>query len=417
MQEEELKTQKNSEKKPLLKKKRVIIAIIISVIGFIAGLNSYIHAVTYVSTDDAFTVGHNIQISSRVSGNIIKVYIDDNNKIKKGQLLVELDPADYEVRYEQALARLQAAVEKQKGAAVNIKLTSITSNASAEQANSEVGGAVAGTDVANRQISFAKANLSLANSEIESVKADLNLAQADFERNQKLYKTGAVSKQALDKTSANYKSLKAKMDSALEKAAGAESMLQSAYSGKEIAFKSLNKAMGKLKGANTVPEQISISNLQNKTATAEIKQLQAAAKQAKLELSYTKVYAPCDGVITGKSAEAGTYIQTGQPLFAIVPQERWVIANFKETQLAGMKPGQTVYIKIDSYPDKIFKGRVDSVQASTGSASSLFPPENAVGSFVKVVQRIPVKIVFTEKIDPKYIIVPGMSVIPEVKIK
>jgi len=315
------------------------------------------------------------------------------------------------------VARLQAATEKQKGAAVNVKLTSITSNATAEQASSEVGGAVAGTAVADKQISLAESNLAYANSDIESVKADLNLAQADLERNEKLYKTGAVSKQAYDKTSANYKSLKAKLNSALDKASGAEAMLQSAYAGKEFAVKSLDKAIGKLKGADTVPEQISISDLQHKSATAELRQLKAAAKQAKMELSYTKIYAPNNGVITGKSAEAGAYVQTGQPLLTIVPEERWVIANFKETQLTGMQPGQTVYIKIDAYPDKKFIGKVDSIQASTGSASSLFPPENAVGSFVKVVQRVPVKIVFTEKIDPKYVIVPGMSVIPEVKIK
>ncbi len=136
-----------------------------------------------------------------------------------------------------------------------------------------------------------------------------------------------------------------------------------------------------------------------------------------MNLSYTKIFAPASGIITSKNVEEGVYVQTGQPLFAIVPEERWVIANFKETQLTHMKKGQEVLIKVDSYPHKTFKGRIDSIQSGTGSSTSMFPPENAVGSFVKVVQRVPVKIIFTEKVDPKYVLVPGMSVVPEVKIK
>ena len=410
--EEEFKTRENSEsindseneeKTSKHKKRKIIIPAILAVIAIITGLFYYVHSATYVSTDDAYIEGHDIPISSKVSGNIIKVHFDDNQKVQKGQLLVELDPADYEVKYEQALAKLQSAIEKKKSAAINVNLTSITSDAAKIQAQSGVEATNAGINIAEKQILQ-------GNADLDSVKASYNLAESDFNRCQKLYKLGAASKQDFDRTSTNYKSAKAKLDAT-------EAQLQAAYSNKEVALKSLNQALGKFKGADTVKEQVTISDSQSRIASAEIKQLQADVKQTKLSISYTRIYAPSAGIITNKNVEEGAYVQIGQPLFAIVPEKRWIVANFKETQLTNMKIGQPVNIKIDSYPNKTFKGRIDSIQSSTGSASSMFPPENAVGSFVKVVQRIPVKIVFTEKIDPQYIIVLGMSVIPEVKTK
>ena len=355
--QESLKLSDNAEKggkTPERTQKMVIVTIILAVISIIAGLFYYFHSSTYVSTDDAYVEGHNIQISPKVSGNIIKVHFDDNQQVKKGQLLAEIDPADYEIKYEQALS----AVE----------------------------GAKAQKNASEQQISQSKNNMEQINADIDSVKAEFDLAETELNRYTNLYKSKAASKQDFDRAQTHYKSTKAKLDSSIKKASAAH-------------------------------EQVSISSSNNEVAIAGIKHLQTAVKQAKLNLSYTKIFAPESGIITSKSVEEGVYVQTGQPLFAIVPEERWVVANFKETQLADMKIGQIVNIKVDSYPNKTFKGKVDSIQSSTGSASSMFPPENAVGSFVKVVQRIPVKIVFIEKIDSKYVIVPGMSVIPEVKIK
>ena len=160
------------------------------------------------------------------------------------------------------------------------------------------------------------------------------------------------------------------------------------------------------------------SKAQENVADADLKTLKALKEQAELNLGYTKIVAPRDGVITNKNVEKGSYVQIGQPLFAIVPNEVWVVANFKENQIGKMKPNQPVEIKIDTYPNKVFKGKIDSIQRASGAKSSLFPPENAVGSFVKIVQRIPVKIVFTEEINPEeYTIVSGMSVVPKVKVK
>jgi len=424
MIEEKFETQDNegsneqtSVKKTKVKRKRFIIPVSLLIIAVITGIYFLNHAMTYVSTDDAYIEGHSIQISPKISGIISKVYIDDNQKVKKGQILAEIDSADYQVKYEQAVAKLQAAIERQKSAATNVGLTSITSSAMEEQASSAVGAAQSAIKMADKQISQAQSSLAQVNNDIKSVKAELDLAQTDFNRYQKLYTKGVVSKQDFDRASTKLKTVKEKYNSSLDRAVGAESVLQSAYANKEVSVKSLEQAFGKLKGANTVPLQVSISDSSRRAATAEIRQLRAAARQAQLELSYTKIHAPKAGLVTSRSVEAGAFVQTGQPLLAIVPVDRWIIANFKETQLTNMQVGQPVLIKVDAYPGKLFKGRVDSIQSSTGAKSSLFPPENAVGSFVKVVQRVPVKITFTEKINPQYAIVPGMSVIPEVKVK
>jgi len=218
----------------------------------------------------------------------------------------------------------------------------------------------------------AKANFNAMTSEI-------NVAKKDLERYTNLYAEGAVSKQTLDLAQSKYDSAQARLTSA---------------------------------------EESLLSNNDSKVADAEIKEIKAVKEQAELNLSYTKIYAPQTGTVSNRRVEKGMYVQTGSPLFVIVPDNVWIVANFKENQVGGIKPGQDVNIKIDTYPNKVFKGKIDSIQRSSGAKSSLFPPENAVGSFVKIVQRIPVKIVFTEQINPEeYTIVPGMSVIPKVLIK
>ena len=218
----------------------------------------------------------------------------------------------------------------------------------------------------------AKANLNAANTNIE-------VAKKDLERYKNLYEAGAVSKQTLDAAQAKYDSSRAQQVTA---------------------------------------EQSIFSKDDSKVADADLKVLKAQKDQAEVNLSYTNIYAPQSGTVASRRVEKGMYVQIGTPLFTIVPDDIWVVANFKENQLRHMKPGQPVDIKVDTYPNKVFKGKVDSIQRSSGAKASLFPPENAVGSFVKIVQRVPVKIIFTEEIDPEqYNVVPGMSVVPKVKIR
>lgn len=331
MEEKEIKTKEDSNEKKVLKKRILIVLLVVAAILF--GL--FVHnALKYQSTDDAYVETTTVQVAPRVSGQIIEVHIDDNQRVKKGDLVAVIDPADYEIKLEQAQAKYEKALLEQKYA-------------------------VSARDAANSEIAAAK---------------------ADLERYKNLYKGGAVSKQMLDNAQTKY-------DNAVARQTSAEQAVMS-------------------KGGNS------------KVADANIKELKAQRDQAKLNLSYTRIYAPQDGTVSSRRVEEGMYVNVGSPLFTIVPDDVWVVANFKENQLRHMKPGQVVEIKVDTYPDKKFKGKIDSIQRSSGAKASMFPPENAVGSFVKIVQRIPVKIVFDEEIDKDvYNIVPGMSVVPKVKVK
>lgn len=236
---------------------------------------------------------------------------------------------------------------------------------------------VAQANATYEKIKFDQAN---AKAGLIASQSNVELAKKDLERYTTLYEQGAVSKQTLDSAKVKYDSAKAGLIQA---------------------------------------EQSMLTNSEGKTvADANLLTAKAAKDKAELDLSYTKIYAPQSGTVASRRAEKGMYVNVGSPLFTLIPEEVWIVANFKENQLRYMKPGQKVNIKIDTYPDHIFKGKIDSIQRASGAKSSLFPPENAVGSFVKIVQRIPVKIVFTEKIDTdKYNIVPGMSVVPKVRVK
>lgn len=402
-------------KKP--EKRKMWIFAVLGIIGIGAGLLYYRYCSAYVSTDDAFIEGHIIRVSPRVQGTVKKVFVVDNQKVNKGDLLFEIDPQDYQLKYDLGLARFAAAQEKHKSACANLELISITSRAAVDEANSAVEGARAGIEIAEKQIAQAKSNLEQINADIESVKAELEFAQKELNRYQQLSDRKIISDHDFDSVKTKHKTAQARLNSYLQRASSAQSALQSAYSSKEVSEKALNQAIGRMKAADTVKEQVSISKAQQKIAEAELNQCTASLKQAELDLSYTKVIAPQSGSVTSKSVEEGAYIHVGQPVLSIVPEDNWVIANFKETQLTDMRIGQHVSIKLDTYPGKEFKGHVESIQSSTGSKMSLFPPENAVGSFVKVVQRIPVKIVFDEKPRRNLIIVPGMSVVPEVRIR
>lgn len=311
--------------RPEYLKKRVLVPSITGIIFLILGIFYGIHNIYYKSTDDAFIEGNIITVAPRVSGLVLNLNIEDNQDVKKGDLLLEIDPNDYQAKLREKKAELEEA----------------------------------------------KASLIRAENEVTKSLSDLDFAQNDYERYSKMKEKGISSKQ-------DY----------------------------ESSLNKLTNAQSNNNAAKAKYNEIQYT----------IKRLEAEVEQEELNLSYTKIYATTDGKITNRSVEQGNYIQTAQPLFAIVPAKVWVIANFKETQLANMKPGQPVKIKIDTYGHKKFKGKVDSIQRSTGAKASLFPPENAVGSYVKIVQRVPVKITFDEDIS-EYNIVPGMSVVPEVKVK
>ena len=436
----------HTARKRLYKRPAVLFAAsIILIVGAIIGVRYWLYARSHESTDDAFIDGHIIQISPKASGYVAKVYVTDNQEVKAGDLIVELDARDYQARLQQAKAALQAGLAKQNEARTNVSLTRATTAANVQQAQATVqqmrsgvessrAGAASSQNRANQAasaISTAQANLEQARAQVQAAQAETTRANADVERYQVLFDKDEVSKQQLDQAVAAARTAKAELDAAQQKVVSTEAQVNEARSSQAAAAETarqartqiigaqagVSEALGRLAQAKTAPQQVAVSQAQAETAGATTEQLRAEVEQAELELSYTKIYASEDGRVTRKSVEEGALVQIGQPLLAIVPGNVWVTANFKESQIGRMVAGQPVDIKVDAYPDKVFRGHVDSIQAGTGARFSLIPPENATGNYIKVVQRVPVKIVFDEPPDPKHMLAPGMSVVPEVAVR
>jgi membrane fusion protein (multidrug efflux system) len=423
----------------------LIAALIVLLIAAVFGIRYWLYARNHESTDDAFIDAHVTAVSPKVSGYIIKVHVASNQQVKKGDLLVEIDPRDYQARLDQAKAALAAGEARLKEAQTGVELTRANTRANVQQASGTVQQARAGVAASRAQaaaertrvtqagaaVNAAQANLQQAQAQVDAAQAELVRARADVDRYQELYNKDEVSRQRLDQAIATARTAEAQTEAARQRAAAAASQVRESEAAQRTAAETarraqvqisgaqaqVQEAQGRLSAANTAPQQIAASEAQAQTASASLEQLQAAVDQAELELSYTKLYAPDDGRVTNKSVEEGALVQSGQPLMAIVPGDVWVTANFKENQIQKMRPGQSVEITVDAYPDKVFKGHVDSIQAGTGAAFSLLPPENATGNYVKVVQRVPVKIVFDEPPDPTHLLGPGMSVVPEVKVR
>jgi membrane fusion protein (multidrug efflux system) len=437
----------HARKRPVYKRPAYLVgAAVVLLIAAILGMRYWLYARSHESTDDAFIDGHIIQVSPKASGYISKVYVTDNQNVNAGDLIAEIDPRDYEAKVAQARAALDAGRAQQKQAQTQVTLTRVTTRANVQQAaagvqqaRSGVAGARAGaasersrTNQATAGIGTAEANAQQARAQVSAAAAEAARANADVQRYQMLYDKDEISRQRLDQAIATARTANAQVDAANEKVAATEAQVNEARAATSAVAQNarraetqisgaqaqVSEAIGKLAQANTAPEQVAVSQAQATAAGATLEQLQAAVDQAELELSYTKVYAPESGRIARKAVEVGALVSVGQPLMAVVPGDVWVTANFKESQIGKVRPGETVDITVDAYPDKVFKGHVDSIQAGTGARFSLLPPENATGSYVKVVQRVPVKIVFEpNQIDPQHILAPGMSVVPEVKVK
>ncbi|NKF23392.1 HlyD family secretion protein [Solimonas marina] len=314
----------------------------------------------YESTDDAFIQADITMIAPRVNGTVVALHVDDNQMVHAGDALFELDPADYEAHVRQAEANLAAAQAQVESAQADLKITEASAPASLAQARAGV----------------------------VAAKAQAARATADAKRYEALYAKDEISAQTLDQARTTARALAAQAQ----------------------------QAEAQLKASDTTREQLGAKKAQLAAAQAAVGQAQAALDQAKLQLSYTKVVAPSDGRVTRKNLQVGSQLAAGSPVLALVGNTPWIVANFKETQLENLRVGQPVSVRIDAYPDHKFKARVDSVQAGTGSAFSLLPAENASGNYVKVVQRVPVKLVFDPQPPADLHLAPGMSVEPKVDI-
>ena len=341
------------------------------------------------STDDAQIDGHINPISSRISGTVQKVHYDDNQLVQAGTLLIELDPKDYQVAVDRARADLANAEASATAAMVGVPLTTTTSS-------SQLVAADAGVSAADREVVSAQAR-------VQEAQANYNKAASDLKRMEALVQKDEISRQQYDASVAAAGAARAELDGAVAAVSTAEHRA--------------TQARAQAAAAHTVPEQIRMTRARAGAAAADAQKFKAELEQAELNLKYANIVAPVTGVLSKRNVEPGQVVQPGQPLYSIVDlDDIWVTANFKETQLKGMRPGQKVTIKVDAY-GRSYNGTVESIGGATGARFSVLPPENATGNFVKVVQRLPVRIRFDKGQDPEHLLRPGMSVEPTVLIR
>ena len=467
------------------------------------GYHYWQYASAHIETENATVSGHIHQVSTRINGTVSDVLVADNQQVKQGQLLVKLDPRDYQVKVQLAQAALESARRQAQAAESSVSLASQTNQGKTTQAQGDISTAQAaigtaqaalreaqagvpaaqaivaqeeagvpaaqakvtqaesGIPQAQARVREAEAGVSGAQARLAQAEATVTKTQADLQRYNELYKEGAIAGQQLDtarqaydvavaqKTAAQQgieqakaqvaqaqqgvataqaalaeakegvNQAQAKVAQARVGIASAEAKVAQAQEGITSAQSKLEASRGGLQQAQASGQQTQVNRSQYNAALGAIAQSQATLKDAQLQLSYTNITAPAAGLIGRKSVEVGQRVQPGTPLMAIVSNEYWVTANFKETQLANMKPGQKVEIKLDAFPNHKFEGRVDSFSPASGSQFTLLPPDNATGNFTKIVQRIPVKVVFIPETINGYEsrIAPGMSAVVNVEIK
>jgi membrane fusion protein, multidrug efflux system len=394
------------------RKKQLRIGLIIGTVVFALVFGGWrIYSAGHVSTDDAQVAGHVIVISPKATGFIKNVYVLDNQEVQAGQLLAEIDDRDYQVRLAQAEADLAVARATAKASSTQVSVTSQTTTSQVDQARAGVTSAGAGVETAGRDLEQARAMLRAAEADVVAAKSNLKKTQDDVARYRKLAAKEEIPRQTLEAAENGEVAAQAGVTSAVQNEQAARAKVAWAEARVTQAKAQLNDSQARLIGAETAPAQVSISQSQSSNADAKVKRADADLESRQLELSYTKIYAPAHGVVSKKSVEIGQNVAIGQPLMALVPlDDVWVVANFKETQLKNVRPGQSADVDVDTYSGRTFHGKVESVAAGTGAVFSLLPPENATGNYVKVVQRIPVKIVLAEQ-KPGEILRPGMNVV------
>ncbi len=386
----------------LRKRRRKWPLAIVLIVLIIAGILIYRHYAGWVSTDDAQINGYVYPISSRVKGYVTEVLVENTQYVQKGAVLVQLDPTDYQVAVDRAKAELANAQAAAQGARVGVPIGSVNTLSHMHSAQADVESARAGINAAEKQFQAAQAKL-------QAAEANNVNAQSNVKRYGELVGKNEVSRQQYDTAVAEAKASAATVAAAQASAAAAEQQVAQARS-------RLAQADAELRYARTGPQQLSVIRAKAEAAAAGVEAAEAALHQAELNLQYTTLVAPVNGIVGKRTVVVGENVQPAQALMAIVPvEEIWVTADFKETQLRGMRVGQPVKIHVDAY-GRDYNGRVDGIAGATGVTFSLLPPENATGNYVKVVQRMPVRILFDKGQDPNHLLRVGMSVEPRVKV-
>jgi len=395
--------------------KRIRIAIVVVVIAVLAGSVWLWATAGRETTDDAQVDGHVTPVAARIGGTVIDVPIKENQRVQAGAVLIVIDPRDYEVALDKARAELATAEADAAAARVNVPITSTAATSNVSTARGGVDQAQAAIDVTQRGIEAANARLATAQARQREAEANAVKTAKDVERFKGLLAKDEISQQQYDAAVAAADAGRAAVDSARSQVQEAQAGISVAQSQLMQARAGHAQAAAQLEGAQTAPEQVAAQRARASSADARVLQQRAAVQQAELNVQYATIKAAMGGIVSKKTVEVGQVIQPGQPLMTIIPlDEVWVTANFKETQLQDMRPGQPAVIEVDAYGGRDFKAHVESLAAATGSRFSLLPPENATGNFVKVVQRVPVRIAIDEKQDAEQLLRPGMSVTAKV---
>jgi membrane fusion protein (multidrug efflux system) len=384
------------------KRRRNIVILVAVLVVLVGGLFLWRYFSSYESTDDAQADLHLYPVSARISGYVVKVNVDDNQWVQRGATLVEIDPKDYEVAVAQAQANLASAEATAQSLNITVPITSVNTSSQLRFTASDIENASAGVIAAERQ-------LTAAHAQVEAAEANDARAQDDLHRYKLLVDKREVAEQVYDQALATAKSSTASVSAARANEAAAQQFVQQAQS-------RAVQADANHQSAQTGPQQVSSTRARVRSAIADVEQKRALLEQAKLNLQYTKIVAPVTGQVN-KTVVVGLNVQPGQQLLTVVPlDEVWVTANFKETQLKHMRIGQKAEIHVDS-TGQTLKGHVDSIGGATGPLFSLFPPQNATGNYVKIVQRIPVKIVLEPGENRDRQLRPGMNVVPDVYLQ
>jgi membrane fusion protein (multidrug efflux system) len=408
----------------------VAVALLLAALGYGAYLWHY--GQTHVSTDDAFISGHIAPVSARVTGTVVAVPVDDNQEVKPGDVLIRLDPRDYQVLLSQARAAVEAARGELRNATTTVPLTDDTTKSQLREADASLAAAAHGREIAEHDLDQRRSELrskqgaaAAAEASVQVAEADFDKARLDRDRTAQLFQTQLVARQDFDHAEAAFKSAQAMLEVARHRLAQARDdvgQASAAVQGQSAAVSQARQrvaqAQAALANAAGQRQQVKVREATVEAARGRLQLALANFEQAQLNLDYTTVRAPFGGRVSKKAVEVGQVVQAGQALLSVVDlDDVWVIANYKETQLTEVRPGQRATVVVDTYPGITFKARVDSIQGGSGAIFSLLPPENATGNYVKVVQRIPVKLVLAPGENARHLLVPGMSVVPTIALR
>ena len=370
------------------------------------------------STDDAQIDGHITQVSASVGGRVVRVHVTDNQAVKAGAVLAEIDPRDYQAALDRAAAELASAQASAEVAQIGVPIATTETTSGVTTARGGVEQARAGIATTEHEIASARARFASAEATLRQREAEATRAGRDVERLKALIAKEEIPQQQYDAAVAAADASQAAAEAARATVAETQTAISVAESRARQARAGASQAQASLRNAQTAPQQVQATRAQANVAAARVKQAEAILAQARLNLEHATVRAMTDGVISRKTVEVGQTIAPGQPLMALVDLDNlWVTANFKETQLHNVQSGRRVRVSVDALGSREFTGRVESIAAATGARFSLLPPDNATGNYVKVVQRVPVKIVFDPGQDPEHRLRPGMSVTPTVLLR